>query len=335
MATLVSNPTTVTVTLPGTSALAILAATMPSNSWADFMIGSLTSSVVSASGPSVPSLLTYAARANWDPIHKRMQFAGTSHTGGVVISGAGGLITWDDTTNQVTRESYSWSSENPGHSYYHTTVNQSNGNMYFRSYNSASIYRRVFGQTGQSSWAAGVVANHPNPANQVAGGLEWFNELNGGAGGLVFIDCLSVNWSNAALTSWTAKTGFNSGNYQNWCTRAGGSVYFGGGSGSTAMYRLSSSGTVSSMPSTPLVAGPAEQGIVLAHPNGNDLLLFQSGTASGSIYRFNGSSWAGAGTHKINTSDFWVGCTIPEYGVILFLVHPTGSGTPSIRVYKA
>jgi hypothetical protein len=297
-------------------------------------MGGFNGSAVSANGPSVPSLLTYAARANWDAAHRRILFAGTSHTGGQVISGAGGLITWDDATNQVTRESYSWSSENPGHSYYHTALNPNNGNMYFRSYNSASIYRRVFGQTGQGSWSTSGVANHPNPANQVAGGLEWFSEANGGSGGLVFVDAAGACLSNANVSSWS-RVSAGSGNYHNWAVRAGGSVYFGGGNGSSAMWRLNPSGSASSQPSTPLQAGVSAQAIVLPHPNGNGLLLFESNTGSGAIYYFNGSSWSSvSGRHQINAANYWAGCAIPEYGVIVFLVHPDGTGTPYTRVYK-
>jgi len=331
-----SAPATATTSAFGTpTALAQLSASLQPGQWAGLTMGGLTSSLVGAAGTSTPSLLTFAARGHWDPVHKKLLFAGTSHTGGQLIANAGGLITWDDATNQWTKEGYTWSSENPGHSYYHTALNQSNGDIYFRGYNSASIGRRAFGSTGQASWQSGQVANHPNAGSQVAGGLEWFPQLNSGLGGLVFVDASGAAWSNAALSSWTGQSGSStSGPYHNWVIHAGGFVYWGGGNGSTAIYRLSPTGSVTTMPSTPLVAGPnTEAAIVLPHPNGTDLLLF--GTASGgAIHRFNGTSWSSVGTHQIG-SQLWVGFTVPDYGVIVFLRHEGGgTGNASAVVYK-
>jgi len=305
---------------------------MQPGQWANFTMGGLTAALVDAGGTSTPSLLTFAARGVWDSAHRKLQFAGTSHTGGAFIQDAGGLITWDDATNQWTKESYNWSSEDPGHSYYHVTVNPNTGDLYFRKFNSAQIRRRVYGNTGQSSWQQ--VANHPNAANQVAGGLEWFPQLNNGGGGLVFVDQVGASWSNAALTSWNTTPTIMSGGYHNWIARAGGFVYWGGGDKSSAMYRLSPTGAAAAMPDTPLQAGVnSEQAIVLPHPNGTDLLLF--GTSSGGpIHRFNGSTWSNIGTHQIG-GQLWIGFTIPDYGVVIFLRHPAGAlDTASAVVYK-
>jgi chitodextrinase len=328
-------PVMATTLAAGTlTSLAQVAVSLSSGQWANFIMGGLDSSLVGASTAGNPSLFNYAARGHWDPVHRKLQFAGTSHTGGAFIPGAGGLITWDDATNQWTRETYTWSSEGPGHSYYHTALNKGNGDLYFRQFNSASITRRAYGSTGQASWQSAQVANHPNTGTQVAGGLEWFPQLNGGAGGLVFVDWTGASWSNAALSSWTGQSGSSpSGPYHNWVAQAGGSMYWGGGNGSTAMYRLSSTGSVTAMPSTPLEAGNIyNNAIVLPHPNGTDLLLF--GTAAGGpIHRFNGSSWASVGTHQIG-QPLWVGFTVPEYGVIVFVRHVDGNGAASAVVYK-
>ena len=328
-------PVMATTLAAGTStSLSQVAASLQPGRWANFIMGGLDSSLVGASTPGNPSLFNYAARGHWDPAHKKLQFAGTSHTGGLLVPGAGGLITWDDATNQWTRETYTWSSEAPGHSYYHTALNKGNGDLYFRQFNSASITRRTYGSTGQASWQSGQVANHPNTANQVAGGLEWFPQLNGGAGGLVFVDATGASWSNAALSSWTRQSGSSpSGPYHNWVAQAGGFMYWGGGNGSTAMYRLSSTGSVTVMPSTPLEAGNIfNNAIVLPHPNGTDLLLIGT-SAGGPIYRFNGTSWTSVGTHQIG-QPLWVGFTVPEYGVVVFVQHVDGNGAASAFVYK-
>ncbi len=319
---------------PEASALGRLAASMSPGQWAPFTMGGLSGALLYADGPSVHTLLGYAARGHWDGVHKKISFTGVSHTGGQYIANAGALLTWDDATNQWTRESYKWNVYDPGHSYYHNTLNQSTGDLYFRQFNSATVYRHAYGSKGQAAWERDQVANVPNQARQVAGGLEWFPELNGGAGGLVFIDTLGASWSNAALTSWTSTSNLTSGRYHNWIASAGGFVYWGGGGGLTVMYRLSPTGSAVKLPNTPIPAGVNEDaGIVLTHPNSKNLLLF--GTAAGGpVYRFDGATWTSAATHQIG-GQLWVGFTVPDYGVIVFVRHENvGTGAGSAIVFK-
>jgi hypothetical protein len=99
------------------------------------------------------------------------------------------------------------------------------------------------------------------------------------------------------------------------------------------MYRMSATPTFTKMPDAPLNAGVnTNLSIVLPHPNGTHLLLFGTGSG-GPIYQFNGTSWSNIGTHQIG-SQFWIGFTVPEYGVLVFLRHPSGSGAASAIVYK-
>lgn len=312
---------------------------MSSGQWSDFTTGSLTNATLYANTTSgnFGILNSFGSKLVWDPAHKKMNFAASSHTGGAIISGSGGLAVWDDATNTWSRETYDWSSEDPGHEYYHVTVNPTSGDLYFRSFNSRTVLRRQYGSTGQASWQSFSTIGHGNYANQVAGGLEWFPERNSGSGGLVFADTLGCAMSDAALTTWTGQTGSSSsGAYHNWIQYANGRVYFGGGNGSSAMFSIGSTGTTpSSHSATPLSAGPNLDGIVLGHPNGTDLLLFENFAASGAIHRFNGTSWSSAGTHSIgDSSGCWAGGAVPEYGVMLFLMFPNTSGTPFCKVYK-
>lgn len=321
----------------GTSLLTLAASLQPGQ-WSPFVMGGADSSLLAATTPGSLIINFYAGRGLWDRTHRKLQFAGTSHTGGSYIVGAGGLITWDEATNQWKRESYTWSSEDPGHSYYHVTLNPA-GDLFFRKFNSGAIYKLPYGATGPTAWQPGQVANQPQLANQVAGGLEWFPELNGGAGGLVFVDQLGAAWSNAALSAWTAQAGSSpSGPYNNWVARAGGFVYWGGGNGSKAMYRLSPTGVVSAMPATPLFAGnntnddDTNQAVMLAHPNGKDLLLI--GTAvGGAVYRFDGTAWTSLGTHQVGPQ-YWIGFTVPDYGVVVFLRTGGTGGPVTATVYK-
>lgn len=337
---ILSTPTRMKLSSPGNSTLSSLAASMSAGSWANFVMGNLSSATLTgvAPGGGEPSINNgFGNRMLWDPVHKKLQYAGATHTGGAVVSGAGGLATWDDASNTWSRETYAWSSEGPGHSYSHIAVNTSNGDLYFRGFNSRNILRRVYGQTGQSSWQVFSTLNGiANWANQVAGALEWFPELNGGAGGLAFADELGASRSSASLTGWTGQAGTSrSGQYHNWAARARGLFYFGGGNGSTAMYAMDANGTVTSKASTPLQAGSYGSSMVFAHPNGADLLLFQNRATAGAIHRFDGTSWSSIGTHQIGVSDgIWMGCAVPDYGVMAFIKNQGGNGTPTCVLYK-
>lgn len=327
----------------GVSALGDLAASMSSNSWANFTMGNLVNATFFANSTSgtLGILNGNSPRLVWDSLHKKMQLAACAHTGGAIIAGAGGLATWDDVANQWSRETYSWSSENPGHGYYHNAINPNNGDMYFRSYNSRNIYRRIYGQTEQASWQVFSVMNGPNYFNQVAGGLEWFPGLNSGAGGLVFVDQGGANVSNVALSSWSTAAGSMTGIglYHNFIayTPSSARVYFGGGNGSVKMYSLDASGTATVRADTPIEAGAGTsfgEAAILPHPNGTGLLLFGPFTG-GVLYNFDGTAWTSLGTHQIGVSDgIWSACTVPEYGVVVFIKFQGASGTPTCKVYK-
>jgi hypothetical protein len=294
---------------------------MSSGQWANFAMGGMGVSLLDAG--SGHSITEFSARGHWDPVHKKIQYWGQGHYA------AEKLITWDDATNQ-------WSvgpgagMGSIGHGYYHFALDPTTGDAYLRAYGSSTVKKRTYG----GSWS--TIAACPNVANQVAGALEWLPALNNGAGGLVFCDTLSAETWNKSSNAWSVPISSLSGlgSYHNWATAAGGSLYFGGGNGASAMYRLNGSGSVSSAPSTPIAAGVGN-GIVLRHPDGNQLLLFGQG-ASGSIHRFNGSSWTSAGTHQIGgATNLWFGVPISDYGVVLFVAQTASAGNPTVKVYKA
>ena len=320
MATILSAPTTVAVVPAGTSALARLAASMSSGQWASFSMGGMGVSLLDAG--SDHSITEFSARGHWDPAHKKIQYWGQGHYANDK------LITWDDAGNQ-------WSSSGSagtgtiGHGYYHLALDPATGDLYLRLYNSATVKKKPYG----GSWTN--IASCPNIANQVAGALEWFSALNSGAGGLVFCDTLSAETWSPTSNSWLVRISslLSLGSYHNWAVAAGASLYFGGGVGSSAMYRMNASGSVTSAPGTPIEAGVGK-GIVLRHPDGNQLLLFSQGT-TGAIYRFNGSSWSSYGTHQIGgDTDLWFGVPISDYGVVLFVAQTTSTDAPVVKVYR-
>lgn len=324
MATIYSQPATVTVQAPGSSDLARLAAAMASGQWATFSTSGMSAGLLAVD--STHSVTEFGARGHWDPAHKLVQFWGQGHWA------PSKLITWDDASNRWTADGTQVFSD-IGHAYYHLALDPGSGDLYLRGYFSTAVRRKPYG----GAWTN--IASFADIGRQVAGGLEWFPQLHGGRGGLVFIDVLSCQTWNPSTNAWTTRSSTLSGMgpYHNWIAAAGPYVYFGGGNGSRAMYRLSADGSVSTAPSTPLEAGIWAAGgnaPVLSHPDGNQLLQFAPGS-SGAIYRFNGSAWVAHGTHQIGPRQ-WFGVPISDYGVIMFVAQD-GSGTsytPVVKVYK-
>jgi hypothetical protein len=320
MATILSAPTSVAVLPVGTSSLAQLAASMGAGQWANFSMGGMSTALLDAG--SGHSITEFSARGHWDPVHKKIQYWGQGHYAGEK------LITWDDATNQ-------WSTGAPagfggiGHGYYHLAMDPATGDLYLYGYGSHNVKKKPYG----GSWSS--IASFTGWTNQGMGGLEWLPSLNGGTGGLVFGDTLSLQTWNPATNSWTTRSSTLTGigSYHEWIVAAAGSVYFGGGNGSSTVYKVSSTGSISAAPSTPVPAGVGN-GIVMRHPDGNQMLLFTQGS-SGSVYRFNGSSWVSHGSHQIGgTTNLWFGVPISDYGVILFVAQDSSTDSPSAKVYR-
>ncbi len=304
---------------------------MSSGQWADFTTGNMALTLIDAG--SGHSVVEYCARGHWDPVHKIAHFWGQGHNSNTK------LLTWDDATNSWTATQdvpYAYAGANIGHAYYHQALDPVTGDLYLRRYGSGTVHKKPYG----GAWT--TAASHGNLYNQVAGGLEWFGALNSGAGGLVFIDVGSAQSSNAAVTSWTTRQdplSPNLGAYHNWIAKAGSYCYFGGGNGSTTMFKMNSSGTVTSAPSTPYSAGiwaNAGESPVVSHPNGSDLLLFGGNPTTGDIQRYvEGSGWSSIGTMNIGSGYAnWFCIPISDYGVVMFVAQTSNVTEPIVRVYK-
>jgi len=314
-------PVAATTLATGTSTpLAQLAASMQPGQWANFTMGNFNFALVDAGGGH--SILEFASRGHWDPVHKKIQFWGQGHNAGQA------LITYNDATNTWTRDT-TVANSNIGHGYQHVALNPANGDLYMRIYGQGTIRRKPYGQAWQD------VAPFDNSVNnQVAGALEWVPQLNGGAGGLAFADTGGVRFSNAAVTSWGSQANGASGPYHQNGVAISGAFYFGGGNGSSDFWRLNANGTVTDVADSPVNFGVTAMHLI-PHPNGVDALLIGPGTA-GNTYRYNtvANTWSNLGAHQLNSGVWWVGVTVPEYGVTVWLCQDTSVSTPFVRVFK-
>ena len=302
------------------SPLARLAASMQSGQWASFTANNFNFALIDAGGGH--SILEFASRGHWDPVHKKIQFWGMGHLSGQA------LITYDDATNAWSRDNAQATSSNWGHGYQHLALNPANGDLYLRLYNSGTIRKKPYDQPWES------VASFDNGVNnQVAGALEWVPQLNGGAGGLAFADTGGVRFSNAAVSIWGWQISATSGNYHQNGVAINSAFYFGGGS-SSAFWRLDASGNVTRVADSPVPFGVTAMHLI-PHPNGVDALLVGPG-AGGSTYQYNAvaNTWNLLGPNQLNSGQWWVGITIPDYGITVWLCEKTSVSAPFIRIFK-
>lgn len=327
----------------GPTVLSEFAATMSTGDWEVFDIPSLDNSMLFANGPTQQGFLNgFGYNLQFDPLHNLLLFAGTSHTGGVDTAGAGGLFKYDIGAHECSRETYLGNSTNGpnapivGHGYVHLALDPATGDMYFRWYGSTSVRRRLFGDTGSGSWTSFSTIGG-SYGNQVAGALVFYPELNGGAKGLVFVDVAGAKATASNLTSWAdcggaAPTGI--GNLQNFGVRANGKVYFGGGNGSTKMWKLDASKVATACADTPVECGSANTGVIVPHPNGVDLLCYERANG-GNFYKYDaaGDTWGSGTAHQIAASSVWAAAPVPDSDIVFFLRFPGVAGTPTVILH--
>jgi hypothetical protein len=146
-----------------------VAAATPPGQWADFVIPGLN---LSASGaPSVPSIITYAARGLWDPARKQMSFYGQAHGGGQIgIPNCAGFVRWDDLTNTWYKEEYASHDLDGNHAYHHLTVNPSTGICICVV---AEVLRRAPGSSAGGAWETGHVTDIYPPMRAAKSITSW------------------------------------------------------------------------------------------------------------------------------------------------------------------
>jgi hypothetical protein len=307
------------------SALGALAASMASNSWADLATNNFNFALIDAG--NAHSILEFATRGHWDPLHKKIQFWGMGHVSNQ------GLITYDDVSNTWSRDPGTGglipNANTFGHGYQHLALDPATGDLYQRTYDSGIISKKPYG----APWA--LVAPFDNSqTNQVSGALEWVPGENSGAGGLTFVDFGGVRISNPSVSAWGALKAALSGNLSNGSVAIAGALYFGGGDASSAFWKLNPATNLI----TPAAAAPIPFGAtmadLIAHPNGVDALMV--GPAGGNVYVYHSASnsWSVIGPHQLGANEWWVGISVPEYGVTVWLCEATSTSAPFIRVYK-
>lgn len=344
MTILVSTPTSMTVRAPGTSALAVLAASMQPGTWARLAVGS--QDAVLGVGSVSGTMIHYCNSMPWNPVSKVIEIIGQDHSYPALRH-----VRYLEATNQFTLVADNAGLQT-GHGYDHNAVNPYTGDLYHR------LYSGFTGQVQARKKALGASSFTSIPsvpaADQVSIGACWwsgsftgagtqgcfmiFNSGNGlgnaNDGQLAAYDPLTNTWfysQEGRAPFYGSGATYNS--LMEYSAKKNCAVYGGGNVAPRKLWRLSADRTTSAMPDVP--AGKAvgiQGGLLVDEPvTGNFLLL-----SAGELWELNptgGGTWtqqtgtrvppAGVGIPGPGNPTAMTCAAIPDYGVVAFITQPS------------
>lgn len=301
------------------------ASTMSAGQWKQISTNGLSTAMF-VDGAN--NTLDYLDKGAYDPINRQVRFIGQSHYGDQRYH------QYDEATNtwsNVADPPWDTGGSGPppfiGHGYQHNTIDETTGDHYYRQYNDTQP-RRLNRSTG--TWSQLPSAG----SMEIAGGVEWLPTI-GTQGGLVFYVNTNVRYWNKASNTWaTGSTNISAGPYHNCAVRnrATNEVYFGGGNGSGALYKINGSGAVTALPTCPITYGIGAT-ITTVCPTSGQMLVIASNS---NAYKFNGTSWSalsmsGAPSFgSVGSGSKIIAIPMLDHGVIMFLF----GGTPAVWLYR-
>jgi hypothetical protein len=301
-----------------TSGLAQVAAAMQPGEWRVLSQGGDASgwgkTLLETGGDTI---LNYADKGLWNPNTREMHFLGKGANGTLFK-----FITFTESTNKWVQEPKPYwdcspSSSCLGHGYEHSTIDPATGNIFWRPYNSAVIYKWT---RATRSWAP--LPSGPNPT--IAVSIQYFPEL----GGFVLVGAGQIHLFRESSNKWVqVASGLSMGEYHTVASYnpVQHIIVFGGG-GSRNLYKLDSALKVTAIQSAPVNVG-IQSSVFTVDPASGRHLLYGS---AGGFYQYdvNTNTWTTVNAGGMpstfpapdsNKSLFRIAVPISSYGVIAFL----------------
>lgn len=305
----------------------------------------------------------FANKAIWNPIAKTFQHVGSPHVDCTTTNV--GMVIYTDSTDTWSRGPTPNNSVNtPQHSYDQNTIDPSTGTAYFVHYNSRTLQMLT---SGGGSWT-NMTPIRPGSSNQVAIGIAWFPDYQGGS--VVWVDADWGIWAckpRGSSCTWTHlyRTGGNDGSglpviaglsgypafasYSQLCQ----CVVFGRAS---AIHKINSDGsttqfTLSSGPSSITIASSGNSSVTV-DPVSGKVIVLQSGAAWELDPRGTGT-WTplsitqpGAFRSMCGPACSLLSAPISDYGVVMYVkcndsiscstwLYKHAAGVPNIQVPTA
>lgn len=336
------------------SEMAELAASMQPGTWARLATNNFQSGGIFVP-PGGGSILEYMDKAAWNPINRTLMILGMSHPSSEATPCNEMLFlkfsaldnTWSklpipcpepDTATTVS------------HGYEHITIDPQTGDFFHREYNSGNVM--YFSQASQS-WiplpaynTTGAIAGH----YQVAGALESFPDRHS----LIAVDgdwgvweysltqLPKGDWKQIANTNVAGPGRIPAllmGHYHNFATYSPAKhvLVFGGGNGSSAIYRMDASGKITAMKKGPVNLGVTAT-ITTVDPIGGNILVWDT-TAKAWEYDPIEDTWTATGisspilpNHGYGGVFNTIAAPISTYGVSIFVSYSFDKS--SVYLYK-
>lgn len=361
MATLISSPTSMTLTTPGTSRLATTAASMSAGSWAK--VSAANQDAVLGVGPTSGSMIHYCNQMPWNPVRRAIEIVAMDHNAGMQryvryneLTNAFEVVQADDGAGSSTR-----------HGYGHTVVNPATGDLYHRlaefNYEGSGPLVRKWAQGG-ASWTSLARPTTLYYMQNAIASCWWTGSFAGAGsqgcmlvynsgdsaiggsasdGGMYAYNPLTNSWfwSARSMSPFYGASGATYHSVMAYSATHNVAVYGGGNDNPTKLWRLNADRSVTVMPAAPsgCTLG-VQQGILCEDPvTGNFLVLSRGNiwelnpTGAGSWTKLSGSRVPPAGVGNPTAPD-GVTCTpIRDYGVVAYITQSSRSGG-TLFLYK-
>ncbi|HXH12491.1 MAG TPA: hypothetical protein VNP04_22320 [Alphaproteobacteria bacterium] len=301
-----------------------LAARMQPGAWVELQTNGFNNGKILEPCLDGSNIVEYADNAMWDPISRRFLFYGASH--GSCYSQK--FIIYNDATNTWTTSSvYPGScSGSDGcfeHAYHHNALNTSNGDFYYRSYNSLNIWR--YTTNGGQQW--NLLTNQTPEALVCCSALAYFPEMDS----LIWISARSrgvYRYSFSTGQWYTLATGLAMGDYDNviqYNSVQHVMLLGGGRNGGRIFYKLDAQGRLTRMKDAPFDAFVGTvYSLVSVDPASGKYLIFRPG---GQYYEYDitTDTWRLMPSQHPLTDTYGyfelAEAPITTYGVIMFVMH--------------
>ena len=238
------SATTLAATV-GTS-LADLAARLKAGEWGELVTSNINSALGETSGNTATGdILPYAEGMVWDPVNRSVYFVGSDHNYKPGSYNSTRFVYYSDATNSWgTLPSPAGTQIN--HAYDHNTLNPVTGDFYFTNYSdSGQALVKRFNVRQGGSWSD-VQPQAPGPSLQAA--LTFVPELNTP---VFFSTGAAYQYTGSSWSSLGSVSGLDYHLFAEYNPVHKVTV-FGGGNGSSRMYKLSATGQVTSLKDAPL-----------------------------------------------------------------------------------
>ena len=326
------------------TAMGDLAAGMKAGEWKQLVTQNIATVLAEPGDGATGGVLGYAEKGAWDPQSEQFFFLGTDHMYSGLAQSS--FVAYSAAANawRALPKPY-WVAGTTMHGYDHIAINPATSEIYYRSSNAKRAvwrYRRV-----QDVWqmASSMPTTFIATDDLIACciGVVYFPELKG----LVYADGDqgSIYSYGTTTAKWTMHaTGLPMGPYHNFAeyNPVHKVVVCGGGNGSSDLYKVDSTGKVTTLKDAPLGLGIC-QSIFTVDPVGGDYLVFG---ADGSFYVYDvlSDTWTrqpgndffspvnGGGTSDGRLIWYVVATPVSSYGVTIFVKFNFASS--SVYLYK-